>query len=189
MSARMAIRQDFAAALTGATDAGARVYPSRVIPTLERDLEAGAVLAIYALSETADERVTFPVTVWRELTVAVEIVVPDRGADPGEDAVDRIADQVEAAIAARAALQGRGDAPLAMTARLADTEIVFGREGRLRLWAARLSFTVEYHTGAAPGGVDPTGAGVSWDLAEPADSGGFGPAGDLEAVDDIPIGG
>jgi len=94
MHKRQAIRDAFAAAVTGLTTTGNRVYVSRVYPLDTASLPA---LVIYTKREaSAPDTIGLPRTFTREITLSCEAYV--RGVDGYDDLLDTIAAEVETAL-------------------------------------------------------------------------------------------
>lgn len=97
MHQRKLIRDAVVAALTGTTDAGPRVKATRVEPNKSLGLPA---LAIYTSSEEIDpdSMASAPRNLLRHLTLKVTGWVVDTAAVPADDAMDALAEQIEAAM-------------------------------------------------------------------------------------------
>jgi hypothetical protein len=97
MHQRKVIRDAVVAALTGTTDAGARVKATRVEPNRAAGLPA---LAIYTpTDETSEDSIeTAPRELLSHVTLKVTGWVLDTAALPADDAMDALAEQVEAAM-------------------------------------------------------------------------------------------
>jgi hypothetical protein len=95
MHQRKVIRDAVVAALTGTTDAGTRVKATRVEPNRALGLPA---LAIYTSSEEIDPDsvATAPRKLLRHLTLKVTGWVVDTAAAPADDAMDALAEEIEA---------------------------------------------------------------------------------------------
>ncbi len=134
------------------TDCADRVFASRADPLLLKTLPA---LSIYTPDEPVDQRESCiwpdpanPGTQKRTLRLAIEIIAPGIQCD---DLLDRIALQVETAMAADPSI-GRRAESLA----LEETEIAFFPDGERLIAAARLTYAIVYRTKtvtapAAPG--------------------------------------
>lgn len=150
---RKLIRQAVVAQLAGATAAGARVQGTRVEPHRKSQLPA---ISVYTLREPVDLDASAG-TAPRELTrdVKVEIVgwVAHSDANPVDDAMDDLAEQIEAAMDADPYLGGKaGDSVLEETVMqvLEDD----GRSDPL-IGIVTLTYSVTYRTSpAAPDDLD-----------------------------------
>jgi len=139
MSARTAIRNAVTARLKGATDAGDNVFASRVKPLFDQQMPA---LLVY----TRDEKVVKgrydgdgSMEIWRELELCVEAVC--LGSDGLDDALDGIAEQVEASLNDYELPERKAD-----TIRLKSTESDIAVNGDKTYGAIRLTFTITYKT-------------------------------------------
>lgn len=94
---RKLIRDAVVAALTGATAAGSRVKGTRVEPQRNTQLPA---IGVYTLSEEVDAQSasTAPRELKRDLKLEVAGWVADSSALPIDDAMDALAEQIEAAM-------------------------------------------------------------------------------------------
>jgi len=111
-------------------------------------------VAVYALSETSQIHDEAPRSYLRSLELGVEVIPEHKpgSADALADAMDDLAEQVEAAVMADPELGG-----LVNDVRLVGTDMVFEPKGEHLVAAARLRFTVEYVTAAPvadPEGMD-----------------------------------
>ncbi|MBU1594262.1 MAG: hypothetical protein KKA55_01850 [Proteobacteria bacterium] len=159
---RQLIREAVVELLTGATDAGARVWASRMRHVSSRDLPA---IGVYTTEESSPLADVSPRKYERTVTVAVDCMVEaDESVD---DALDALAMQVETALMADPTLGGA-----ALDSALMRTSIGLVGEGRTQAGCATLEFEADYET--SPGLVDLDSlddfatAGVDYDLA-PAD--------------------
>ena len=136
---RQLIREAVVARLTGATDAGSRVVATRVEPLNRKGVFP--VLSVYTVGEDAERGGSAPVELVR--TVAVEItgwVI----AAPIDNAIDQLAEQVEAAMDADPFLAGSaGDS------QLRRTEITYLDDGDPIVGVLTLTYDVEYRTSPA----------------------------------------
>jgi hypothetical protein len=102
---RKLIRHATVAALTGATAAGARVQGTRVDPMRPGRLPA---ISVYTLRELVDEdsAVSTPLELVRDVKVEIAGWVAHSEAVPVDDAMDDLAEQIEAAMDANRNLGG-----------------------------------------------------------------------------------
>ena len=95
---RKLIRHAVVALLVSAnTAAGARVKGTRIEPNKKSQLPA---ISVYTLSETSDDKDTAPIELTRELKLEITGWVSHSDALPVDDAMDDLAEQIEAAMAA-----------------------------------------------------------------------------------------
>lgn len=95
---RKAIRQAVVALLVAAnTAAGARVKGTRVAPHRKSQLPA---LSVYTLNDPVDEDLSTNTTEAHELELEVALWVENLDSNPADDAMDDLAEQVEAAMRA-----------------------------------------------------------------------------------------
>lgn len=149
MHQRTIVRQAIVAALTGATAAEARVYPTRILPLRKLELPA---IAVYTLEESVDgESVnTAPRELTREAPVVIEALV---AAVPGanvDDALDDLALEIETAMHADPYLGGE-----AADSILDGTTMEVIEDGERMMGLVTLTYSVTYRTLApeAPGNV------------------------------------
>lgn len=135
---RKLIRQAVTALLIGATAAGARVFPSRVLPLRTPELPT---IAVYTADESVEEgsRQSAPRELERLVSVVVEAWVAP--ADDVDDAMDDIAEQIEVALHADPYWGGVvGDSILTGS----ETEVV--GQGDRRMGLVILTYAAIYHT-------------------------------------------
>lgn len=140
MHQRKVIRDAVVAALVGQTAAGARVTPSKVRDHRVIQLPA---ISVYTLSEPIDQDSMSrrPARLKRLLSVDVAIAVAHSEANPADDQMDAIAEQVEAVMDADPFLGGVcGYDGLV----LANTDIEINDEADPPVGVARLTYTVPY---------------------------------------------
>jgi hypothetical protein len=96
---RKLIRHAVVTLLTNATSAGARVQGTRVEPHKKSQLPA---ISVYTLNEETDEEsaMTAPIELCRHLKLEITGWVAHSDAVPVDDAMDDLAEQIEAAMAA-----------------------------------------------------------------------------------------
>lgn len=146
---RKLIRKKIVEILTGATDAGVRVFPNASVPPAEEELP---VILVYPRSESAGKYAESPRELERDLDLAIEIVAkgpevnvdletPKEGEKTLEDILDDIADQIECAMSRDETLQGTADDSI-----LTNTEFEFESVGGLPIGSARLTYSVTYFT-------------------------------------------
>lgn len=94
---RKVIRTAVRDALDGATAAGANVFASRVDPYRLQTLPA---VGVYSLEESVDDESaeTSPRELTRRLSLVVEGWVTVAGADPADDLLDDLTEEIEAAM-------------------------------------------------------------------------------------------
>jgi hypothetical protein len=134
---RKLIRHAVAAQLLNKTAAGDRIYKGRALPYRSVELPA---LAVYVPSETSVSNGTAP----RELDRRPELVIEGavRVSDPEgiEDAMDDLAEQVEAALHADETFGAK-----AADAELRNTELDIIADGDQITGVVRLTFEVKYY--------------------------------------------
>lgn len=134
--------------LTNATAAGARVEGTRVDPNRKTQLPA---IGVYTLSETVNAELsanTSPRELTREPKVMIECAVRGTDAVPVDDAMDDIAEQVEAAMDADRYLGGN-----VAESTLESTEMAVERNDP-RAGFITLTYAVTYRTTPAVGTLD-----------------------------------
>lgn len=149
MHPRKIIRDATVARLIRAgTAAGARVTPTRVDPHKKHELPA---LSVYTLSEqTGPEDDTEPRELWRTLKLEIAGWVAHSAACPADDALDALAEQIEAAMDADRYLDGAAGESL-----LVGTEITIRDDGDPLIGILTLTYEVTYRTTvAAPNDLD-----------------------------------
>jgi hypothetical protein len=139
--ARKAIRAAVVAALlTPPTSAGARVYPTRVVPYKEGELPA---IAVYTLTEDLGEDDAAPSQTTRQLDLVVEGWVAQSDDAAIDDDIDDLATEIEAAIeAASTTTEILGG--LASELELVRTEMAVNRDGRQLMGIVILTYAVTY---------------------------------------------
>jgi len=173
MHPRSLIRAAAVAALSGATDAGPRVYPSRTRPLNARLLPA---IGVYVTDESADDGQTRPRTYVRTATLAVDVIAQED--DSLDDTLDTICLQVEEALLVDPLLGGVCDD---LVYRGTNVTLVPARDSDPGKGAAMLTFDVEYRTEQPEPTLDDfRTAVVGWDLAPD-------PYGDVDAEDKITL--
>lgn len=165
---RQIIREAVVAALLGKTDAGLRVYASRIRPWRGKKLPA---IGVYLDTETADHEDSAPRRYFRSADIRVEIVAE---ADEALDAVfDAVALQVETALLVDPTLGGKAD-----DLEFERTETNLSADGDTLLGACALIFSASYETRPPEPVLDDLETvSVRYDLAEPD--------GDIDAEDTI----
>ncbi|MBU1040052.1 MAG: hypothetical protein KKF77_03000 [Proteobacteria bacterium] len=174
---RQLIREAVVALLLSKTDAGTRVWPSRVRHVSSRDLPA---IGVYTTEESSPLADASPRKYERTVNVVVDCLVEKN--DALDDALDALAKQVEDLLMADPTLGGT-----ASDSALMRTTIGLVGEGRTESGCASLEFEADYET--SPGLVDADTlddfavAGVDMDLA-PAD--GTPEIQDVVIIQDLP---
>lgn len=139
---RKLLRQAVAALLAGAsTAAAARVYATRVAPVRKDQLPA---IAVYTEDEEVDPDTfqTAPRELKRDVDLVIEGYVAHSAAVPVDDAMDNLAEQIEAAMDGDRWLDGTaGESVLART----ETGIADPNSDPL-IGVVRLTYTVTYRT-------------------------------------------
>lgn len=138
---RQLIRQAISQALIGAgTGAADRVYPSRKLPLRRPELPA---IGVYILEEEVDDdsETTAPRELTRRAVVTIEANVLATDAVNVDDAMDAIALEIEAAMAADPSLGGQASDSI-----LAATGIDLIDEGDRMTGLVILSYRVTYYT-------------------------------------------
>lgn len=137
---RKLIRHAVVALLTGATAAGARVRATRAQPNRKSQLPA---IGVYTLRESVreDSPETVPREITRDVKVMIEGWVADSAAVPFDDAMDDLAEQIEAAFDADRYLGGE-----AADSVLELTEMDFDSDGDPVLGIVTLTYSVAYRT-------------------------------------------
>lgn len=182
---RTLIRQALIAALMGQTNAGLRVFNSKVTPTAAQDLPCLNVfttrdLWIEDVSETPRQQ-------RRRCTVEIHAEVH---ALPGEfqDALDALCLQIEN----RLGFYPPGLMDLIEYSVLKDTEIMYSRDGDLPVATAAMSYEIQYirpEPEPIDGDItDLTGIDVDWDMADPTKNGRRGPDGQIDKRDRYNLG-
>lgn len=141
---RQAIRHAVADLLTNQTDAGARVYSTRIPPLKKPELPA---ISVY----TADEEVDLawslgsgPRELRRLVNVAIEGAVIGDNVD---DAMDALASQIEKAMSANRWLGFTDDTVVQLyDIILISTELDTGEQGQREVGVVRLTYRVEYYS-------------------------------------------
>lgn len=135
---RKTIRYAITSALMGETAAGARVYPTRVLPYQIRLLP---VIAVYVLDEDSDAQSTAPRELFRSLKVRIEcLVAPGPNVD---DSIDDLAEEVEAAMNADQYFGGA-----CVDSELKSTAIESIEDGDREIGFVALDYLVTYRTDA-----------------------------------------
>ncbi|MEQ5770008.1 hypothetical protein NFH98_20770 [Halomonas sp. H33-56] len=170
---RKLIRDKIVERLTGNTDAGLRVYGSRVLPYWNgrQGLEAAMpAILVYTLREPVEIFSQAPREYRRTVQVAVQAMVMGEDVD---DPLDDLARQIELCLFDDDTLDGT-----AAELVLLETEIVFTDEGEREMGAARLAWEATYYDEIEPVLEDYLATvQAEWDVAHPD--------GDIEAVDTI----
>lgn len=148
---RKLVRQAVVALLTGATSAGARVDATRVEPHRKTQLPA---ISVYTLSEesTPESATSAPRELLRIVRVEIAGFVAHSDAVPVDDAMDNLAEQIEAAMDADRYLSGAaGESVLERTEMQVREED--GRSDPL-VGIVTLTYAVEYRTEPTVGPLD-----------------------------------
>jgi hypothetical protein len=147
---RKLIRAAAVAALIGtapnyATAAGARVFPTRMIPYKANELPA---IAVYTLTETVDpkSRASAPQELARTAELAIEGALEAK--QTVDDDLDSLAFDIENAIEADDTLSGT-----VSWVWLKTTELSVLERGDQRIGVVRLVFEAAYYTAAPPEGI------------------------------------
>ncbi len=138
---RKTIRDAVVAQLAGITFDGnaVDVYPNRVLPFWKTELPC---IAVYFLSETADDRETAWRTYFRELSVRIELMMGEY-TDSTDDQIDSISEQVEVKMFADPTISDTVDDSL-----MKNTEMTFTTEGDVTHSSAVIDFMIKYTTEA-----------------------------------------
>lgn len=137
---RQLIREAAAAALKGKTDAGDRVYETRLVPYRLLELPA---IAVYSLDESTEEasRSTAPRELERDLELAIEGAV--KQGENVDDAMDALALEIERVMHADPTLGG-----VASDTFLSGTEFFVDVESDRPAGVIRLVYRTRYYTQA-----------------------------------------
>ncbi|PCJ29610.1 MAG: hypothetical protein COA94_01020 [Rickettsiales bacterium] len=135
--ARTNIRRAFIDLLIGATDAGARIYDSRIYTLEKRSLPEIIVFSDH--EEIITDTISWPRSQERSLRVSVECYV--KSGNEVSSAVDNISAQVESLILASSNLGG-----ICKDCRLEATDISLNNDGEQPVALASLVFAVLYRT-------------------------------------------
>lgn len=148
---RKLVRDAVTALLTNATAAATRVFPTRIEPIRKSSLPA---IAVYTLSEdvTPDTANTSPRELLRVVKVEIAGFVAHSEAIPVDDAMDALAEEIEAAMDGDRYLAGAaGDSVLESTALQVREDD--GHSDPL-LGIVTLTYAVEYRTSPIAGPLD-----------------------------------
>ena len=151
---RKLIRHAVVAQLTNATAAGDRVQPTRVEPHRKRNLPA---ISVYTMHEPVDDASskTSPRELTREPRVEIAAWVVHSEALPVDDAMDDLAEQIEAAMDADRFIGGAaGGSVLEETVMQVVDEDENGRPIDPILGIVTLTYAVTYRTTPATGPLD-----------------------------------
>lgn len=153
---RKLIRQAVVALLGNATDAGDRVQGTRVEPNEARELPA---LSVYTLNEPVDEDSadTAPRELTRKLQLEVAGWVAHKDSYPADDAMDDLAEQIEARMDSDRWLGGPGTGLLAdsiLTGTVMEVVDVDGRSDPT-CGIVVLTYTMTYRTDPLPASAYP----------------------------------
>jgi hypothetical protein len=146
---RKLIRDNRVAALKNATAAGMRVFPTRLDPLKPTELPA---ISVYTLSEETDEASadTAPREIKRTLELEVRLWVAHSDGVHLDDAVDALAEQVEAVMDADRYFGGT-----VSDSYLKKVEMEVDEDTDPLIGVARMFYAATYRTSpAAPGGLD-----------------------------------
>jgi hypothetical protein len=137
---RQSIREAIKTALVNQTDAGARVYESRMAPLRKGGLPA---IIVYTVSESVEEssRHTAPRILDRHVQVAVEVAT--KASDNVDDLLDDLAVQIEKALDKDPTLGNKANDVF-----LTSTEIELFEEQSERIGAMKMVYDVWYSTNA-----------------------------------------
>lgn len=127
--------RDHVVALLSTTDLP--VVPSRVYPIQRTELPA---ICVYTLNEISEQESLTPPRMMRDLQLAIDLYATGADGAP-DDALDALAETIEALMAADIRLGGR-----AFNSFLAETSIGFDGAGEQARGLARLRYTVRYRT-------------------------------------------
>lgn len=134
---RAQIRATVKTTVTGLATTGSNVFASRVRPVSDGDLPC---LLVYTLEEESEPLSKgSPPALVRTLDLVIEGLARSKTAL--DDALDQIAAEVEAALAADLTLGG-----LARFSALTSSAVAVDAEGDSNYGAIRMTLTVEYHT-------------------------------------------
>lgn len=144
---RKLIRHAVVALLTGATAAGVRVKATRAQPNRKSQLPA---IGVYTLREPVEDTGdSAPRELTRMVKVAIECWVEDTALIPFDDAMDDIAEEVEAALDADRYLGGAAGNSV-----LESTDLSFDDGADPLLGIVTLTYSVTYYTTPAVGTLD-----------------------------------
>jgi len=135
---RKNIRQAIKAALIGNTDAGTRIYTSRVKPIWE---DERPLILVYSRTENVTEFAVAPREYDRVLELSIEIVID--GADDIDDDLDIVGQQVEAVMFEDDTWGG-----LASDTQLKGMSMQIEKDGKQLIGSLILNYEVTYHTKA-----------------------------------------
>ena len=141
---RQLIRHAAVTLLTGNTDAGARVYATRIPPWKKPELPA---IAVYTSHEEVDEEAskdTGPRILRRIVDLEIEAAVAMGG--NVDDAMDALAAQIEKVMAGNPWLGFTDDT--VYDSILSATEMDTGEAGQAPVGVVRLTYRVEFYTDA-----------------------------------------
>ncbi len=136
MHQRKQIRDKVVSLLIEKTDAGHKIFPSRVIPIEEQTLPS---IQVYANSETSEIWQEAPREYERKLSLSVQITA--QAGDQLEDVLDQIAEQVENVL--------RQDHTLGELCRdivLAGTELTINQNGDTLIGSCNITYDILYYT-------------------------------------------
>lgn len=146
---RKIIRHAVVALLTGVTAAGDRVFSTRVEPLKKRPLPS---LSVYALGEPVRDggSNTAPRELTRDVRVEIAGWVAHSDSLSVDDAMDDLAEQIEAAMDADPYLAGAAGDSI-----LESTEMEVSNDGDRLIGIVALTYSVTYYTSpAAPANLD-----------------------------------
>lgn len=144
---RKAIRHAITDVLLGNTDAGANVFPSRILPVWATELP---YIAVYTRDETAEIFNESPRELKRVVSVAIEI--GGRADESLDDVLDDLAQQVERIMSENQTL---GD--VASNVLLTRTDIALADEGQQKHGGCVMTYEVTYYTLDVSEGVEGPG--------------------------------
>lgn len=147
MHPRKLIRDAVVAALTGATAAGARVKATRVAPNSAAALPA---LAVYTPADDTDEDsiATKPRELLSRLTLKITGWIADTAALAGDDAMDALAEQIEAAMDVDRFLGGACGGEVGTVRMSTETGVL--DDGDPIVGVVTLTYRAEYYSSPAP---------------------------------------
>jgi len=133
---RKQVRDATVTLLSGATDAGTRVYASRSRPLETSNLPAIRVFCRGDQFVEWESIASGDAAFWRDVTLVIEVV--DRATSLVEDAIDTVAEQVETAMAANKTLSLTG----VLHHEYQATDISFDTDGEQDHAVAAITYTV-----------------------------------------------
>ena len=142
MLKRTEIRNDTISLLTGATDAGSHVFPSRTTPLSNGDIPAVLVYTERNLAEAIEpEHEPVNLNFKNDLDLVVEVHATSDTDDNLDDALDAIVDQVEQALLGSETWVRRFSQISSV-----DTDVTYDAQSDKRRGTARMTLSLSYLT-------------------------------------------